>query len=136
MWFVNFLKVTWGPLLFRKYNVVIENKELIQELKPPYVILANHVNTFDPLFIGREIPHPVYYVASDANFRSKILNFVFSLVGTIPKTKAQSDTDSIRHIMDTVKKRTASSGFSPKGSGPGTGIFSRFIIPRQNCSNC
>jgi 1-acyl-sn-glycerol-3-phosphate acyltransferase len=115
MWLINFLKATWGPFLFRQYNVVMENEKLVKELEPPYVILANHVNTFDPLFIGRVIPNPIHYVASDANFRSKVLNFVFSLVGTIPKTKAQSDTDSIRHIMDTVKKKKGIIGLFPEG---------------------
>lgn len=114
LYFNTFLRYTFGIYLKKRFNIQIENHSLIRRLKPPYLVLPNHFSIWDPFIVNSFIPKPVYYVTSDAQFRSPILNFVLSLVGAIPKTKAVSDTDTIRHIMR-IKKQNGIVGVFPEG---------------------
>lgn len=114
LYFNKFLRYTFGIYLKKRFNIVVENHSLIRRLKPPYLVLPNHFSIWDPFIVNSFIPKPVYYVTSDAQFRSPILNFVLGLVGAIPKTKAVSDTDTIRHIMR-IKKQNGIIGVFPEG---------------------
>jgi 1-acyl-sn-glycerol-3-phosphate acyltransferase len=89
----------------RKFNVTGDNADAAMNLKPPYVVLANHSSVLDPFFLNKYIPGIIHYVVSDANFRNPVVNLGLSLVGSIPKTKAISDTDTIRHIMRVTRNR-------------------------------
>ena len=95
--------MTLRPALTYKYNVHGENTEAVGSLKPPYLVLGNHSSVLDPFFLAKYVPGVIHYVVSDANFRNPIVNLGLSLVGSIPKTKAVSDTDTIRNIMRVTK---------------------------------
>ncbi|MGP4071202.1 lysophospholipid acyltransferase family protein [Piscibacillus sp. B03] len=47
-------------------------------LKPPYVIIANHVNNWDPLFLNCYIDEPVCYIAGEPLFRHPLLKHVLN----------------------------------------------------------
>lgn len=91
----------------------IDNKQL-SSIKPPYIVLANHTNFWDPFLVSMCIPEPIYFVTSDAYFRNPILKQLLKLVGAIPKTKNTADTFSIRAILDVVK-RNGVIGIFPEG---------------------
>lgn len=77
--------------------------EQIKALKPPYIIIANHTNFWDPFLLSMCIPSPVHFVTSDAYFRNPVLKFLLKYVGAIPKTKSVSDPQSIRYILSVAK---------------------------------
>ncbi len=112
--FNRFLRATLARLLTGHFHVRAENRELLKNLKPPYLLLANHISVLDPFFVGRFVPGIIHYVVSDANFRNPVVNFGLSLVGSIPKTKAMSDMDTIRNIMR-VTKQGGIVGIFPEG---------------------
>ncbi len=113
-WFNALLKATFCKWLLRAYNVHGIGLDLFERLEPPYLVLPNHMNTFDPFIIGSQVPHPIYWVASEAIFRSKFQDFLLSMIGTIPKTKAKSDIETINHIMR-IRKQGGSVGLFPEG---------------------
>jgi 1-acyl-sn-glycerol-3-phosphate acyltransferase len=76
--------------------------------------MANHGCVFDPFFVNNFIRHPIHYVVADANFRSRILDFGLSLVGSIPKTKVMSDLETVKNIVR-VKDRNGIVGIFPEG---------------------
>ena len=98
---IRFFLGTWLKLKFR---MRMEGLEVLRSLKPPYVIVPNHSNTFDPFFIAIHIKEPVYWVTSDANFRSPWVRFWLGLVSAIPKTKNISDLESVRAITGHIKQ--------------------------------
>jgi len=109
-----FLRATVGIYLRLLYRVRTENLAIIRRLEPPYLVLPNHMNFWDPFFLGGVVPHPIYYVTSDAHFRSRVLSFLLGLVGAIPKTKVLSDFETVRTIMR-ITREGGIVGIYPEG---------------------
>lgn len=86
----------------------------IDGLTPPYAVLANHVNFWDPFILSLCISEPVYYVASDAYFRNPLLRWLLGLVGAIPKAKFITDPHAIRGILE-VNHNSGIIGIFPEG---------------------
>jgi len=100
--FNGFLKLTLGSYLKLLFNYRVDNGQ-IDGLKPPYIVLANHTNFWDPFLLSMCIPEPVYFLASDTYFRNPVLRQLLKLVGAIPKTKMVSDPASIKNIISVIK---------------------------------
>ncbi len=90
------------------------NTEVFDRVKPPFVILANHVCFLDPFFLAGFVPYAVHYVVSDSNFRSRIVDAGLALVGAIPKTKALSDLETVKRIVQ-IKAKNGVIGIFPEG---------------------
>ena len=109
-----FLRSVVGPTLKWLFHIETENREMVRQLKPPYVLVANHACFLDPLMINCQVDAPVHYVVSDANFRSRLVGFALDLVGSIPKTKAMSDLETVKNIVK-VKASGGIIGVYPEG---------------------
>ncbi len=106
--------MTVGAWVSRRYQVATENLELLRTIRPPYLILPNHTSVWDPFFVNRFVPGVIHYVVSDANFRSKLVEFGLRLVGSIPKTKVMSDLNTVKNIVK-VKDAGGIIGIFPEG---------------------
>lgn len=104
------LKVIFRILL----NVKPSMPEEIYNLKPPFVLLPNHQGFWDPFIAGVYFQPPIYYITSDAVFRSPVFSFLLKFLGAIPKTKAQSDLDALNNIFE-LKNQGQSIGIFPEG---------------------
>ena len=113
-WLNRILRLTLAPWLTRRYNVTGVNTELLRRLRPPYLILPNHTSVWDPFIVNKFVPGVIHYVVSDANFRSRLVEFGLGLVGSIPKTKVMSDLDTVKNIMK-VKEAGGIVGIFPEG---------------------
>lgn len=89
------LRALLNRYLNRHFNVECDIKGL-EGLKPPYVILANHVTNWDPFILSLKIPEPVHFVASAEQFRHPVKRLLMRLAGSIPKTKSMSDASSVK----------------------------------------
>lgn len=96
--FYFFLRLTLGVFLRVFFNIKFENRRLFKTLKPPFLVLPNHVNLYDPFLVNCGVPWPIYWVAADANFRDPFLGKILRLIGTIPKTKNMSDLETVKII--------------------------------------
>lgn len=103
-WFHRLLRWILGPYLVRRYRVRSENQEIVDRLRPPYIVIPNHVMTFDPLLVNYFIPVPIHYVASDANFRNPFFSWWLRRVGTIATSKLADDLASLRLMMRILKE--------------------------------
>jgi 1-acyl-sn-glycerol-3-phosphate acyltransferase len=113
--FNRLLKLSYGTWLRLVYRVENRGLELFEGLKPPYVIVSNHVTTRDPFFIGSICPEPIYWVTSDGNMRTNFMRFFLGLVGSIPKSKAIPDLQTINWIVEVIRKRRGVVGLFPEG---------------------
>lgn len=111
--FNKFLKLIANPYLKHLFELSIDNTQ-VKRLKPPYIVLANHTNFWDPFLLSLFIRDPVYFLTSDAYFRSRFIRFLLKLVGAIPKTKSISDPSSIRAVREAVKNGSII-GIFPEG---------------------
>ncbi len=85
-----------------KFNITHDE----QDVEGPIILVPNHVTNWDPLIVGMSLRKKhCYFVATEhilrLGFLSKVLNFVF---GPIPRPKGGSSLDSIRKIVDHVKR--------------------------------
>ena len=100
--------------LQKKFNLEANIPEEVKNLKPPFLILPNHQGFWDPFMAGIYLKQQIFYIASDAIFRSPFFGFLMNLLGVIPKTKAQSDIDALKNIF-MVKERGDVIGIFPEG---------------------
>lgn len=108
------LRLTLAPWFTNRYRVTAENTAIFKRIRPPYLILPNHTSVWDPFMVNKFVPGVIHYVVSDANFRSRIVEFGLGLVGSIPKTKVMSDLDTVKNIMK-VKEAGGIVGIFPEG---------------------
>lgn len=113
-WFNKVLKSTFGVYLKKRFNVKIYNQK-IQNIRPPYLVIGNHVGAWDPFLMSIGIADPIYFVISDAHFRNFWLRQVLKLVGGIPKSKQLADSGSIRAILSIIKRKGVI-GLYPEGA--------------------
>jgi len=113
-WFNRLLKSTFGLYLRKRFKVNIYNHK-IQNIKPPYLVIGNHVGAWDPFLMSIGIPDPIYFVISDSHFRNFWLRQVLKLVGGIPKTKQLADSGTIRAIISIIKRKGVI-GLYPEGA--------------------
>lgn len=96
------------------FNLKPDIPEEIKNMKPPFVLLPNHQGFWDPFIAGVYFKEPVFYITSDAVFRSPLFSFLLKFLGAIPKTKAQSDLDALKNIFE-IKDQGKSIGIFPEG---------------------
>ena len=112
--FVGLLKISLGLFLRLRYRLEAVNLRVLYQIEPPYVILPNHITTWDPFFVGIFVPGAVYNVTSDFQFRRRIMRIVHKLVGSIPKSKVIPDIETIKRIME-VRRNRGIIGIYPEG---------------------
>lgn len=113
-WFYYTLKPLLRIWLQKKFNLEAEIPEEVKDLKPPFLVLPNHQGFWDPFMAGIYLKQQIFYIASDAIFRSPFFGLLMRLLGVIPKTKAQSDIDALKNIF-MVKDRGDVIGIFPEG---------------------
>ena len=95
-------KVTYGLYIKKRYRVKL-SADSDASINGPYLLLSNHCNNFDGLFLQCLLAKPIYFVVTDSVFKYRALGGLLSLVGYIPKKKFVSDTRAIRQIMRATK---------------------------------
>ncbi len=92
----------------------------VKKIKAPYLLLSNHMGTWDPFVIGYFLDDPIHFVSSDAVFRDRFMRFLLTRMGVIPKKKNVKDTRVIR-IMLAIINENKSIGLFPEASRSWTG---------------
>jgi 1-acyl-sn-glycerol-3-phosphate acyltransferase len=102
--------------IYFKYRYKITaNTKKAKNIKGPFLIMANHINNWDPFFINAFVDEPIHYVASDEQFRNPIKGFFLThIVGAIPKKKFVSDMESVKAVIKLVRSGH-SVGIFPEG---------------------
>lgn len=85
------------------YRIEAENQEIFRDVRPPYLVIPNHVMTWDPLIVSFHNRDPIHFVASDANFRSSLASWWLRRFGAIAKSKLRDDFGALRTVMRLVR---------------------------------
>lgn len=120
--FIWILRHTYGAWLKNTYNTRAKGVELIETIKPPFIVVGNHSTLLDPFLTNYYIPHPIHWVTSDGNMRSPIMRFLLiKLVGSIPKSKAVPDIETVSWIVEIIRKKKGVVGVYPEGQSSWNG---------------
>ncbi|MCG8478460.1 MAG: 1-acyl-sn-glycerol-3-phosphate acyltransferase [Spirochaetales bacterium] len=99
------LRYTLGLWLRWRFRVTIRYDETFRGLTPPFLVLPNHVNFWDPFLVAVAFDRPVHFIAADGNFRSRTMRRLLTVAAAIPKTKAKNDFESLRALRKRVAAR-------------------------------
>jgi len=113
-WFVRLVKPNILRFLRIRYNISVVSSEAVKTLEPPFIMVGNHVNFWDPFFLHMDISPTIQYITSDNIFRTKILGTVMRLLGSIPTSKFMSDIATISQVLR-ILKRKGVVGVFPEG---------------------
>lgn len=120
--FTWLIRHTYGYWLRWTYRITPINSELFSTLKSPFILVGNHSTLLDPFMTNAFVPYPVHWVASDGNMRNSIMRFLLiKLVGSIPKSKAIPDIETVSWIVDLIRNRHSVVGMYPEGQSSWTG---------------
>ncbi len=86
------------------YKIKKRMPKEVKNVKPPYLLLSNHVGFWDPFIVGNFLPHFTRFVSSDAAFRNPIFRFFLTRLGTIPKKKNMRDSQVIRDVVSVMRE--------------------------------
>ncbi len=111
-WAVRLVRLLSKALIVRRYG--IESRGSLG-VKPPYILVSNHVNYWDPFFIGALLPDTVQFVTSDNIFRSRLIGPIMRLLASIPKTKFMPDSTAVRRIFTVLRVNRGVVGIFPEG---------------------
>ena len=95
-------KITYGLYIKTRYRLKLTPNSDVN-VKGPYLLLANHCNNFDGLFLQCLLSKPIHFVVTDSVFKNRALGGLMSLVGFIPKRKFVGDIRTIRQIIRTTR---------------------------------
>lgn len=114
--FTNILRMTYGLWLKKAFNIRISGDLDMKACAPPYILISNHAALLDPFMLNAAIPHPIHWVTSDGNMRNPVMRFLLlKLVGSIPKSKAIPDIETVSWIVDIIRKKKGIVGLFPEG---------------------
>ena len=104
-----------GNLLLFLVRPQIKNKAALT-LQCPLIIVANHLNWSDPLFLCIVFPRYIAFMAKEELFRSPFLRFVLEHgLGAFPVHRGRFDRKALRKAS-AVLERGSAVGIFPEGS--------------------
>ncbi len=127
-WFSRLIRATYGLWLHLFFRVKGENAQLAKALRPPFVIVSNHVTILDPFILSTFLREPVYWITSDGNMRSRLMRALLRLVGSIPKSKFIPDMETVNWTVEVIRRRGGVVGIFPEGEQTWNGV-TRPLVP-------
>ncbi|MBS7527834.1 1-acyl-sn-glycerol-3-phosphate acyltransferase [Fusibacter paucivorans] len=110
-------------VVMKRKSKMTSNTEAIKGLKPPYLVLANHLNNWDPLYINAVVPEPISFIAGERIFaKHRCFRKLLEYVGTIPIVKSETDLTAARKVMRAKKAGRVICIF-PEGNRSWDGIY-------------
>jgi 1-acyl-sn-glycerol-3-phosphate acyltransferase len=101
---IRFLVWIVFTVFIKLYRIKKNMPDEIKVLKPPYLLLGNHVGYWDAFIIGHFLPHFTHFISSDATFRQPFMRFFLTRLGTIPVKKNTRDTQVVRDMISVIKQ--------------------------------
>ena len=100
--FYFFVMLTFQSLVRHIFKLRAINADIIPR-SGGAILVSNHINLFDPIWIYDVTKRPVYFVATEELFRGKFLGSAVRAFGAFPKRKAAQDFKAVRNIVGVLK---------------------------------
>jgi len=114
-WFNKLVRFTYGLWLRAYFRIEGRGADIARSLAPPFVVVSNHVTILDPFILSTFLREPVYWITSDGNMRTRVMRALLRLVGSIPKSKAIPDMETVNWTVEVIRKRGGVVGIFPEG---------------------
>ncbi len=100
-----------------RHHFIYTFEDFDNKRKDAYILIFNHSQLNDALFIAKSLPHYPYPVASNLLYTDPATKIgLTKLVTSIPKRKGQVDSTAIRKIMHAINKENRGIMVAPEGN--------------------
>jgi 1-acyl-sn-glycerol-3-phosphate acyltransferase len=114
-WLIKLVRPTYGKWLLRHYDVRLKGYEHIPK-EGPFLMIGNHVHTYDSLFLSAASSFHVHWVMGAYLFKIRFLRYLFNnLLQGISKQQGRSDLITIKGIRARLNEGGVV-GFFPEGT--------------------
>ncbi|NCC12274.1 MAG: 1-acyl-sn-glycerol-3-phosphate acyltransferase [Spirochaetia bacterium] len=114
--FIRLAQPTYGAYLLRHHHIQAVGMEQLSHLAPPFLVMGNHVHTFDPFFVSAASPIHIRWVAGAYLFKMRGLRPLMERwIQAISKQQGRSDLYTIRTISEALKQGDVV-GLFPEGT--------------------
>jgi hypothetical protein len=101
----RFLQWLMRKIMYSKYDFRFSYTNFDPDRTDPYFIIGNHVSLLDGQYTFLPLALYSFPVINIFEYTSRLMDFVLTkIIQTIPKRKGQSDIQTIRMMMDAMKK--------------------------------
>ena len=97
-WFYHLMTAIFRPILVGYFKLSSENASVVPK-KGPGILLINHVNFFDPLWVYVMLKRPIYFAATEDLFRKRFHGNLIRWFGGFPKRKNANDFRAVKNIF-------------------------------------
>lgn len=112
----------------KKWNITIEEKIDVNNLKPPFIVIFNHLSRFDYVFVGLALKkHRLNFMVGYNEFYRSHLKLIFNLVHAIPKKNFSADYYALKNSKR-VLEQNGIIAFSPEGMSSISGTNQPVVI--------
>jgi 1-acyl-sn-glycerol-3-phosphate acyltransferase len=101
---IRFLAWVVFTVFIKFFRIKAHIPENVGKIKPPYLVIGNHVGYWDAFIMGYFLPHFTHFISSDVTFRHTIMRFFLTRLGTIPVKKNIRDTQVVRDMISVIKQ--------------------------------
>ncbi len=101
---VRFLVWLVFTVFIKFFRIKARMPNNVRKLKPPYLVIGNHVGYWDAFIVGYFLPHFTHFISSDVTFRHPFMRYFLTRLGTIPVKKNMRDTQVVRDMISVIKQ--------------------------------
>jgi len=89
----------------KKYAFKVRKSAEFAALKPPYILLANHISNIDFTVVASAMsPVVLNFAVATFYFRVRFLNGILRFMGCFPKEQFQPDAKAIKNIFSIIQR--------------------------------
>ncbi|NLL61959.1 MAG: 1-acyl-sn-glycerol-3-phosphate acyltransferase [Candidatus Atribacteria bacterium] len=123
----SIIKFFSNTYLHGKLDIIVSKNDA-RNLKPPFLILANHVTYWDPFLVDIFVKEPMCYLAEETYFRNPWFRIVLNAVDSIPKKRYIRQSQPIKKLFQ-ARDIGRVMGIFPEGERNWDGITNTRIFP-------
>ena len=106
------------------FRIQVYGRENVPD-EGPFVLVGNHQSYLDPVFCGIPLKRPLYFLARDSLWKSKLFGWLISSVNTIPVKQGKADLAAMRKVIGKLKEGSGVCLF-PEGTRTSDGKIASF----------
>ncbi|MEZ4357245.1 MAG: 1-acylglycerol-3-phosphate O-acyltransferase [Eubacteriales bacterium] len=118
------IKIIFYPLLWLFFKPKIYGTKFCK-VNGGVILMSNHVNLLDPIFLGIFFRRRIYFMAKKELFKNPFLRWLIKMLGAFPVDRGKTDIASIKRAMAVVKQGKVL-GIFPEGKRVKTGELGNF----------
>lgn len=98
-------RIIFGFLFHTIFPLRFHNAQIVEEMQPPYIIMANHRSFADPMALAIKVKkYEIRFIGKRELAKGKLKNWLFSGLHMILVSRHATDMAAMRQCMQTLKE--------------------------------